>query len=138
MVEMKKWLNRGYWAKEDLKAIREERDKAYADIFGRSMGNDEKVQISKINTTEKRYIEYLELEGKLRAQSEHIGEILNEIESVIMGVSDYRSRTLLRRRYILFKNWNEIADEMCYDIRHIHRIHEIALKEAEKVFKNMS
>lgn len=50
-----------------------------------------------------------------------------KLEIAINDVKDIRYRTVLFGRYIERKKWEQIAVDMNYYIRHIHRLHEEAL-----------
>jgi hypothetical protein len=52
-----------------------------------------------------------------------------EISTVIKNVENLEYQTLLERRYLCFHTWEQIALDMCYNIRHLYRIHEKALEE---------
>ncbi len=137
-MDIKQWLSRGYWAQKEREKLEEDRAKVYSDLFASPVGDGEKVQTSKTNTTEKRYIRYIDYDNRLKEQIDKVYDIKTEIDTVLSGVADIRLRTLLRMRYILFYRWSDIAAEMNYDERHIYRIHKAALYEAEKAYKKMS
>ena len=52
---------------------------------------------------------------------------MDEIEKTISKVEDERYRELLHLRYISLKKWEEIANDMGYEVRHITRLHKEAL-----------
>lgn len=52
----------------------------------------------------------------------------HQILLAINELSDSRSRVLMTLRYIEFKTWEEIADEMEYCIAQVKRIHSAILK----------
>lgn len=54
-----------------------------------------------------------------------------EIERAI-EVLEPRERTLIRLHYFQGLTWEQVAVEMCYVWRHIHRIHAAALEALEK------
>ena len=65
-----------------------------------------------------------------RAMIEDIDALLiirADINTAIEGVSDLQLQMLLQYRYMLYKQWPEIADKMGYDIRHVMRLHAKAL-----------
>ena len=49
-------------------------------------------------------------------------------EDLISSVPDPVQREVLTRRYIIGQRWEEIAESMNYSVRHITRLHGIALK----------
>ena len=137
-VDIKQWLSRGYWAQKDREKLEEDRAKAYSDLLGASASEGEKVQTSKTNTVEKKYVKYIDYDNRLKKQIDKLYDIKTEIETVLSEVEDSKLRTLLRMRYILFYRWGDIALEMNYDERHIYRLHKTALQSADRIYKKMS
>ena len=43
---------------------------------------------------------------------------------------------VLEKRYLCFESWEKIAVDMNYDITHIHRLHNLGLKETSKLIKS--
>lgn len=134
-VNIKKWLSRAYWADKERKQLSEERAAAYASLFSSSSGDGEKVQKSMLNTTDERYIKYLEYDERLKKQIDKLYDIKNEIHTLINNVDDARLRLVLRMRYLNFMRWEAIAEKMNYEIRQIYRLHKKALQAAEDVSK---
>lgn len=58
---------------------------------------------------------------------------LLKIESSIQNVEDSKYRMLLSLKYIDGCKWEEIAVEMEYYMRHVHRIHDEAIEAIEIV-----
>lgn len=135
-MDIKKWLSRGYWAEKERKVLENERSKAYNDLFPSSDVAGERVQQSRKNNTEEKYVKYLDYDKRLKKQIEKLLKIKIEIFDVISGVEDMRLCTLLELRYIKFYTWEKIAEAMNYEQRQVYRIHCDALNEAEKVLKN--
>ena len=66
--------------------------------------------------------------------NEMVGRLIElklEITFVVQKVEDTESRVLLEMRYLCFKQWDEIAVAMGYDIRHIYRLHQSALSKVQ-------
>lgn len=57
--------------------------------------------------------------------------IKHEIVTKINAVEDGRSRVLLSLRYLEFKTWEQIAEEMEYSSMQVQRIHKNILKGME-------
>jgi DNA-directed RNA polymerase specialized sigma subunit len=55
-------------------------------------------------------------------------DLKTEIMQVIKQMSDLELQTLLEQRYLNFKTWEQIAVDMGYNVRHLYRVHEKALK----------
>lgn len=88
---------------------------------------DERVRRSLKNTTYSKVDDSIELEQIIAKQkNDYIKtkhRIIDEIQK--LNRSDYI--TLLTARYIEFKTFEQIADEMGYSYRHITRLHKDAL-----------
>lgn len=56
-------------------------------------------------------------------------EQLDAIEAAIDGMSDNTLRDLLYGRYIRGYSWDKIALDMHYDVRHVLRLHGMALQK---------
>ena len=54
---------------------------------------------------------------------------LVKIETAISTLEIPAERILLRKRYIEGKRWEQIAEDMSYSIRQIHRLHSKALRK---------
>ena len=50
---------------------------------------------------------------------------------MILQVDSRELRTLLSLRYLSYLTWEQIAEEMEVDVRHVYRLHKAALLEAE-------
>lgn len=59
----------------------------------------------------------------------------NEISSKIEIIQNDNYRLVLSLRYLNFKTWEQIAEEMEYSYQWVHRLHERALQEFEKLIE---
>lgn len=82
-----------------------------------------------------RLAEYDDALGANIAEYDHI---MWEIHTTIHKVKDSRYRLLLLDRYTLFKSWEQIAVDECYNIRHVWRLHGEALKAVEEYIHDTS
>lgn len=65
-----------------------------------------------------------------------IATFLDEREralAVIGGIRNESFQDVLMYRYIIGLDWETIAEKMCYDVRHVYRLHGWALKAYETV-----
>jgi len=66
----------------------------------------------------------------VREQTERLADRLADaklkIERAIESLPSLQ-RQVMRARYIDGKCWDDVAEEMCYDVRHLHRLHKKAL-----------
>lgn len=73
----------------------------------------------------------LETQQELQAQIEQCNAIRKEVVEVIEQISNNRDKELLRRRYLLGQNFEQISVEMHIDYRWARRIHKHNLLKME-------
>lgn len=73
----------------------------------------------------------IEIENEIKKEMAELISLKGQIRRIISGVSNMEYRSLLERRYLAYKTWEEIADELGYTVRHIHRLHGKALLEVK-------
>ena len=69
-----------------------------------------------------------ELERKLEARRAACVESRLRIEVAIETLTDPQEEAVMRLRYLRCMKWEDVADEMHYEIRHVFRIHGSALQ----------
>jgi len=57
-----------------------------------------------------------------------------QIAEEISQLKTKNYRRVLRERYIQCNDWEKVADNMDYDLRWTHRLHQYALEEFEQTF----
>jgi 3-methyladenine DNA glycosylase/8-oxoguanine DNA glycosylase len=78
-------------------------------------------------------VKILGLESEINAEAERLVDLKREIVTVVDKVASTELRTLLELRYLCFKTWEQISVEMSYDIRWVHRLHNRALDEVDRI-----
>ena len=73
------------------------------------------------------------MESEINADLQQLIDLKHEVVTMIKCVESPELQTLLELRYLCFRSWEQIAVEMSYDIRHIHRLHGRALSEVETI-----
>ena len=127
--EVKTWLGRARSIDKEINNLIAERDKAFLGAVSVSNGtNGERVQTTRENVSERKYIAYADYERDINEQIDRLYDVKSEILGVINMVGDSTYRTLLVMRYIRFMKWEEIREELGYDdIRWVYRLHNKAL-----------
>lgn len=74
-------------------------------------------------------IKIVSLSEEINADVDRLVDLKIEITHAIKRVDDVECALLLELRYLCFKTWEEIAVELDYDIRHIYRLHHLALQK---------
>ena len=64
-----------------------------------------------------------------------LAEKYEEIQRIIDKVEDDTCRNILSLRYLSFLTWEEIAEKMDYNERHVRRLHGIALQKVKDVLE---
>ena len=81
--------------------------------------------------TEEIIAKIVDLEKEIDADVDRLISIRDNIKAVIEAVEDDRERLLLQYRYLDGRTFEEIAVQMHYSWRHIHRLHSRALSNVE-------
>jgi len=77
--------------------------------------------------TEEILAKIVDLEKEIDADVDRLIEVRDSIKSIIESVEDDRERLLLQYRYLDGRTFEEIAVQMHYSWRQIHRLHSQAL-----------
>ena len=75
----------------------------------------------------------MDLESEINADLMQLINTKHEIVTVVKCVENPELQTLLELRYLCFKTWEQIAVEMHFDLRWVHRLHHRALNEVESI-----
>lgn len=75
----------------------------------------------------------LDLESEINADLCRLIDTKREIVTVIKCVENNELQTLLELRYLCFKTWEQIAVELHFDLRWVHRLHNRALNEVDAI-----
>ena len=94
----------------------------------------DKVQTSRKNTSEERITKYISYTEEIDDMIDQLLIIKQDIEEAISTLSDYRLQTVLFEYYINCKTWEDVAKSMCYDRRHVTRLHGEALQKLKMSF----
>ena len=70
----------------------------------------------------------IDLESEINADIDKLVDLKREIVGVIKSVNNVEYQTLLEKRYLCFMQWEQIAVDMGYEIRYIHKLHKRALE----------
>ena len=135
----KEWLNRGYKLDKEINALLKEQSAALTRATGSTCGtNAERVQTSRRNTTEDRFINYASYSELIDNRIDELYAIKQEILSAINKVDDAVLRTLLIEKYVNFHTWEQIACNMNYSYVHVvHNLHPKALNAISKIVNSI-
>jgi len=69
----------------------------------------------------------LDLESEINCDLVQLVDLKREIVTIIKNVESLELQTLLEQRYLCFKTWEQIAVDLHFDLRWVHRLHKKAL-----------
>ncbi len=76
-----------------------------------------------------------DLKKEIQSEIEELLQLKREVRAVISLVSEPDLMSVLYKRYIFYKKWEQIAVEINVSWRQALRLHGQALKEVEKILK---
>lgn len=80
------------------------------------------------NAVERAYCQIAEYNAETDKLLDEYNVVRRQAERLISSISDAAQREVLSRRYLMGQQWEEIADSMDYSVRHITRLHGLALQ----------
>ncbi len=114
------WLNRAFHAEKAAKAwlAKLERDRCDAERIRQSFSQDVvKDVLDRLAVTEQRTLDRIS----------ELTQIRDEVTAAIVAVDDLDMQAILVRHYLLYESWEQVAEEMHYDLRTVQRKHKQAL-----------
>lgn len=76
----------------------------------------------------------VDLENEIHDEIEQLIALKKQIRDVINKLENVNEKLVLKYRYLMFCQWEEICDKMHYSPRQIHRFHDSALDNIEVPF----
>ena len=77
----------------------------------------------------------MDLENEINRDIDTLVDLKREFVFIIKKINNPEYQTLLELRYLCFKTWEQIAVDMGYDLRYIHKLHNRALENCKINFK---
>lgn len=140
-MKAKEYLSQALWLNQriDNKLEQLERLKAMAMRVSVNLTR-EKVSggYNRKNPMEDTIVKIMDLEIEVNQEIDKLINLKQEILETISLVDDPMAQLLLEMRYINRRTWGEIAGELGYSDRGIHKIHGRALKEIDEIRKKCS
>ncbi len=128
----KKELSKYYHLSNEIKDIEEQINELSNSLIGSPIltGMPHGTGIS--NPVEQKASLLINLKNKLEKRKYKSLQELIKIEVYVASIEKAEIRTLFTKRYIQFKQWDEIADEMHMSISSVFRKHSEQLKKDNK------
>ncbi len=127
----KEYLNQAYWLDrridsklEQLSALKEMATKTT------NIMNDDVVSHSRnLHSLQDVISKIIDMQAEINNDIDHLVNLKQEIMQVIKGVQNPEHQILLEQRYLCFKSWESVAEELGYNIRHVYRLHDEAVEQ---------
>ena len=84
---------------------------------------------------ESRVVKIVDLEREINAEIDELVDLKRDIRELIAQIRKPEYRTLLELRYLGFRTWDAIAEEMGSEPRTIYRFHSNALRVVERLMR---
>ena len=83
-------------------------------------------------------IKIRDLEDEINRDIDKLVDLKTDITHLIKNLDSHEHQIILEQRYLCFKPWEQIAVDMGYSIQHTFRLHDAALTELERFYKDES
>lgn len=83
-------------------------------------------------------IKIMDLEDEINRDIDKLVDLKTDITHLIKNLDSHEHQIILEQRYLCFKPWEQIAVDMGYSIQHTFRLHDAALTELERFYKDES
>jgi DNA-directed RNA polymerase specialized sigma subunit len=122
----KEWFEQGMHLETEIKALKTQALRAEK-MYRECVSESGKERASK----KRAKAQYLAYQDAINCRLEQFFKTELSIYQVILKVPSATYRTLLSLRYLSRLTWEEVAEVMEVDVRHVYRLHRSALSSAE-------
>jgi hypothetical protein len=77
----------------------------------------------------------IDLENEINSDIDELMNLKHDVIEAIKNVDNPEYQTLLEMRYLCFKKWEQIADDMGYEVRYLYKLHGRALSACDHALK---
>ena len=127
----KEYLNQAYWLDrridsklEQLSALKDMATKTTS-----AMTDDVVSHTRNVHSMQDVVAKIIDMQAEINADIDRLVDLKSEIMHVIKAVKNPEHQTLLELRYLCFKSWEYVAEQMGYNVRHIYRLHDEAVEQ---------
>lgn len=85
---------------------------------------------------ENRVVKIVDLEKEINAEIDELVALKRDIRELIAQIRKPEYRTLLELRYLGFKTWEAVAEEVGFEPRTVYRLHNNALRIIERLMRS--
>lgn len=76
---------------------------------------------------EETMVKIVDMENEISSDIDRLMDLKQEIMKAVRAVDDVQCQMLLELRYLCFRTWEDIADELNCTVRNVHNLHSKAL-----------
>lgn len=80
----------------------------------------------------------IDLEAEINHDIDRLVDLKTDITHLIKRLDSHEYQIILEQRYLCFKSWEKISVDLGYSIQHTFRLHDAALTELERFYKDES
>lgn len=80
-------------------------------------------------------VKIIDLQEEINRDIDKLVDLKAEMVGTIKQIQNKELQVILEKRYLCYETWEKIAVDMNYDIRHIHRLYNLGLKETSNLIK---
>jgi DNA-directed RNA polymerase specialized sigma subunit len=127
----KEYLNQAYWLDrrinsklEQLSALRDMATKTTS-----IMSDDVVSRTRNVHSMQDVIAKIIDMQAEVNADIDRLVDLKRDIMQVVKAVDNPELQTLLELRYLCFKSWEYVAEQMGYNVRHIYRLHDEAVEQ---------
>lgn len=84
-----------------------------------------------VHSTESIITKIVDLEDELNRDIDTLVDIKCNIMRAIKRVNNPEYQTILEQRYLCYRTWEQIAVNLGYDLRYLHKLHIRALEQCD-------
>lgn len=127
----KEYLNQAYWLDRRIDSKLEQLS-ALKDMATKTtsvMSDDVVSHTRNVHSMQDVIAKIIDMQAEINADIDQLVDLKREIMQVVKSVQNPEHQTLLELRYLCFKSWEDVAEELGYNVRHIYRLHDEAVEQ---------
>ena len=127
----KEYLNQAYWLDRRIDSKLEQLSslKAMATKTTSAMSDEVVSSTRNVHSMQDVIAKIVDMQTEINMDIDRLVDLKSEIMHVIKEVKNPEHQTLLELRYLCFKSWEYVAEQMGYNVRHIYRLHDEAVEQ---------
>ena len=132
----KQYLQQAFYLNQQIETDQRELEKlrALAETVPSIKQTEERVQTGgPVDRVSEIVAKIVDLEAEIQGEIDSYVTMQMTIRKIISRVKNKKWKVILKRRYIHFEKWEQIAEKTHQDLRWVFRLHGKALQEIEKI-----